>query len=138
MPVIRLSERQWARYHRGLAGEVTRRLAAWREQLILEHLPMAARIARSVAHLFAPHLDIRDLERLTIHPSRLSVGSDRLIRFVYPSLLDMERFVCRTHRDHPVSGTATVASGSGATVASASHTHTDDPTNLVVLPYFRL
>src|SRR5215468_1737889 len=43
------------------------------------------------------------LERLTIHASRLSVGSDRLIRFVHPSLLDMERFVCRTHRDPPVS-----------------------------------
>src|ERR671918_1840580 len=43
------------------------------------------------------------LERLTIHTSRLSVGSDRLIRFLYPALLDMERFVCRTHRDPPVS-----------------------------------
>lgn len=63
MPVIRLSERQWARYHRGLAGEVTRRLAERRERLILDHLPMAARIARSVAHLFAQHLDIRDLEQ---------------------------------------------------------------------------
>lgn len=38
------------------------------------------------------------------------------------------------------SATTTVASGSGATVASSSHTHamSGDPANLVLLPYFRL
>jgi len=61
MPVIRLTQRQWDRYHRGLAGAVAQRLAKRREALILEHLPMAERLARHLAHKFASHLDIRDL-----------------------------------------------------------------------------
>jgi RNA polymerase sigma factor (sigma-70 family) len=61
MPVFRLTERQWLRYQQGIAGEVARRLAARRESLIVEHLPMAERIARHVARSFAPHLQIDDL-----------------------------------------------------------------------------
>lgn len=61
MPAIRLSARQWARFHRGLAGEVTSRLARRREALIVENMVMAERIARHVAHMFPSHIDIRDL-----------------------------------------------------------------------------
>jgi RNA polymerase sigma factor (sigma-70 family) len=59
--LLRLTARQWARYHAGLAGEVTQRLAARRERLILDHMVNVERIARSVAWMFAAHLDIRDL-----------------------------------------------------------------------------
>lgn len=61
MAVIRLSARQWARYLAGLAGETTRRLAARREALIVEHLPMCERIARKVARILPRHLEICDL-----------------------------------------------------------------------------
>ncbi len=66
MATLRLTPRQWANYHRGLAGEVTRRLAERRDALILAHMPMAQRVAGYVArrHLaakFAPHIDMRDL-----------------------------------------------------------------------------
>lgn len=58
---LRLSDRQWQRFHAGLAGEVTQRLAVRREKLIVDHLVMATRIARHLKHRFAPHLDERDL-----------------------------------------------------------------------------
>jgi RNA polymerase sigma factor (sigma-70 family) len=61
MSVIRLTERQWQRYHRGLAGAVTQRLAERREVLIVEHLVMCERIARKVARILPYHLDIEDL-----------------------------------------------------------------------------
>ena len=63
-PTLRLSEKQWVRYHAGLAGEVTRRFAARRERLILDHLVMVERIARKVAQLLRPgipQLDLSDL-----------------------------------------------------------------------------
>ena len=66
MPTFRLTDRQWARYHRGIAGEVTRRLAARREALILEHLGMVPGIARQVAQILRhtiPQLDMGDLEQ---------------------------------------------------------------------------
>ena len=46
MQTLSLTDRQWARYHRGIAGEVTRRFALRREALILDHLLMVERIAR--------------------------------------------------------------------------------------------
>src|SRR5208283_917853 len=42
------------------------------------------------------------LDRLTVHAGRTSIGFDRFVGFVYLSLIDVERFVCRTHRGPPV------------------------------------
>jgi RNA polymerase sigma factor (sigma-70 family) len=59
--LVKLSERQWANLHRGLAGEVTSRLARRREALIVDHMCMAERIARHIAHMFPAHIEIGDL-----------------------------------------------------------------------------
>src|ERR1700740_2093090 len=42
-------------------------------------------------------------DRLLVHSSRPSIGFDRFIRFVHPAFIDVERFVGRMHRGHPVS-----------------------------------
>src|SRR5215472_15393159 len=43
------------------------------------------------------------LDRLLVHSGRPTIGFDRFIRFVHQALIDVERFVCRMHRVHPVS-----------------------------------
>ena len=61
MSNLHLTDRQWARLHHGLAGEVTMRLALRRQSLITDHLVMAERIARYLAPRFEQKLDIEDL-----------------------------------------------------------------------------